>query len=509
MLAGEDTPEQNTQKRKNAAVVAILHVHFAYIDKPVKCNAVRPFLPNLADPLLEIRVPTPITAHLDHCEACTGDMLTLRGLGLTHKQLCRLAQSFADETSVTAVDCSKARDAVASVAAMDFSASGAKVLNHLTACPDCRQMLYQQRQKVLSQLPAGESKQGQFPCQSVSTADLFNYCFPYGIDPAQDQYAKFRPAFTSHVSSCTTCLDKMQRLHRTICDIAERPQSQVVTYFTFKEPAHKSADCEAGDLYAGWSVDVQVTDEPKERSDRPATMHPGREPAKRLSLSRFVKPALAAAAVIVLAAAFFFGTSAKAVELADVYKALAQVKNICISSILGGQEQPYQKIWISRTRDVVMSDTKGSFVLWDLPNKVRKIKDSASATISTVEVPEETLAKVQKKVLTLFGVKPFSEITDVPKNAKWHRVPDEQVDNPIPGTEVYDLIWAETGAYDPSNHKRRFFVDPGTDLPVKVERYLTDGREGEYELFKSQVVTYVSDNEIGAVIEGAFGPLRP
>jgi hypothetical protein len=52
-------------------------------------------------------------------------------------------------------------------------------------------------------------------------------------------------------------------------------------------------------------------------------------------------------------------------------------------------------------------------------------------------------------------------------------------------------------------------VDPGTDLPVKVERYLTDGREGEYELFKSQVVTYVSDDEIGAVIEGAFGPLRP
>ena len=81
----------------NSAVVTNLRLHFAYADKPVGCKIVRPFLPGLVDETLKVRIPTPITVHLDNCEKCEGEFERIRGLGLGQKELFKLAQDFASK----------------------------------------------------------------------------------------------------------------------------------------------------------------------------------------------------------------------------------------------------------------------------------------------------------------------------------------------------------------------------------------------------------------------------
>ncbi|NQT03750.1 MAG: hypothetical protein HQ580_17105, partial [Planctomycetes bacterium] len=56
---------ESGQRQVNSAITTMLELHFAYIGKRVTCKTVRPFLPGLLDPALEIRILTPITAHLD------------------------------------------------------------------------------------------------------------------------------------------------------------------------------------------------------------------------------------------------------------------------------------------------------------------------------------------------------------------------------------------------------------------------------------------------------------
>ncbi|MHC5060827.1 MAG: hypothetical protein ACYTFK_07070, partial [Planctomycetota bacterium] len=87
-------------KAEGDASIAItnLKLHFAYIGAMVNCETVRPFLPGLADPALQIGVPTPITVHLDKCQRCSEDLERIQQLKLTHKQLCRLGQLFAEKS---------------------------------------------------------------------------------------------------------------------------------------------------------------------------------------------------------------------------------------------------------------------------------------------------------------------------------------------------------------------------------------------------------------------------
>jgi len=48
------------QKQDLSAVTTMLQLHFAYIGENVTCETIRPFLPGLLDPALEIRIPTPL-----------------------------------------------------------------------------------------------------------------------------------------------------------------------------------------------------------------------------------------------------------------------------------------------------------------------------------------------------------------------------------------------------------------------------------------------------------------
>lgn len=95
LLADTGKAGESKQSSRDSAIATLLSLHFAWADKPVTCKSVKPFLPSLADPLLQITIPTPITVHVDNCRKCSDELSNIDSMGLTHKELCRLGQEIA------------------------------------------------------------------------------------------------------------------------------------------------------------------------------------------------------------------------------------------------------------------------------------------------------------------------------------------------------------------------------------------------------------------------------
>jgi len=500
--AGKLEPEQ---ARKDSAITSMLRLHFAYTGLPVKCKTVRPFLASLADPVLRATIPTPITAHIENCQACSDDLRTVSDLQLTHKQLCRLGQLLAEKPPEDKIGCPEARAAIPSVATMILTDTKAQVLKHLCICSDCKKALYEHWEKARLELLQGKMAQEELPCEGVPATDIFEYSFPYGIDPAVNQRANIPEPFAFHLRSCPKCLAKLQQLHKTVRSVAERSESGIVTCYRFKEEIRQGVQSEATDSCVGWPVDVQVFDESaamrSEATER--TVVPERLKQRTVSapkLMRFIKPVAAAAVILIGVLLLFNVPAARAIDLSQVYNALSKIASVRISRFAPGTTEPIQVEWVSRTFRVRMFSEGGQLVLWDIKNKVKKTKTLSSGSIETDPVASDVLARVEESIVGMLGLMPFSDISDVPEGAKWYRVDDKDVEATIAGTEVYDLLWTKKTPQVES-HKWRYFVDTRTNLPRRIEVYLKKAFEENFTLYKYEVVTYLTDAEIKALIQ--------
>ncbi len=117
VLASAGKRTDSEQSRRDSAITELLSLHFAWVNKVVTCRQARPFLPSMADPLLQIRVPTPITAHIENCRACREELSALEDSGLSHRQLCRLSRILAEDPGAQA-DIEEIRAAFPPVARM-------------------------------------------------------------------------------------------------------------------------------------------------------------------------------------------------------------------------------------------------------------------------------------------------------------------------------------------------------------------------------------------------------
>jgi hypothetical protein len=495
---------ESGQDQISIATAAWLRLHFAYIGKRVTCETVKPFLPGFLEPALEIKIPTPITAHLDNCQQCRQDLKTILELNLNSKQLCRLSQLFTEKVANDTINCLQAQTAIANVVSMNFNEVDKEALKHLCVCPDCLIKLYQHRETVRDKFLNIRNKKEpkMFLCQEISASDYFDCVIPYGLDPAADQYAKFRSFFTSHSSTCPICLTKMQQLHRTIFEIAERANSEIVTIYHIEEPAETAGISEADDIYAGFPIKVEITrheDKTKvEQSDLPVAYKPAKkEPATKIK--PLVKISIAAAAVLLIGSALLLNIStAKAVTLEGIYKAIEKIKNVHISSFTPDKKDPVQQRWVSRTLNVNMIKTDKESVLWDITNKVKRTKHynlSESTDLSTQET-----AEIQNTITESLGLLPFNSISDIPKDAQWSRITDRTQED----IEVYELIWIEKIYEGHSTFKEwRFFIDPETNLPQRVEVYQKADEVSEYSLKYVKIVKYLNDTEMQAIIKEA------
>lgn len=71
--------------------------HFGWLNRAVDCAAARPFLPLMLISSWQVRVQTPITAHIDHCHACRADVRRLAGLGLSDADLIQASKRLAGQ----------------------------------------------------------------------------------------------------------------------------------------------------------------------------------------------------------------------------------------------------------------------------------------------------------------------------------------------------------------------------------------------------------------------------
>ena len=254
--------EADTGLADAAAITDILRLHLAYVDQPVTCEIAKPFLPGMLIPSLEVRVPTPITVHLDKCSKCAQDLELLRNLNLSRQQLRRLSGFFTEKpVSCSSADAEKQKTAKL-VAAGNWGNLSAETLRHMCKCSHCSSLVCDQRQKMLEDLKARQG--GLVPCEAILAGGFFDFVFPYGLNPSDDQYAGFRRTFASHIADCPDCLSKMQLLHGLIYQIIERPDSGIVTVFS-KETAAVGEPLEKCDAaYEDFPIKVDVLPQAEE-----------------------------------------------------------------------------------------------------------------------------------------------------------------------------------------------------------------------------------------------------
>jgi hypothetical protein len=501
---------ETEQVQAHSDTTRILTYHLTYINKPVSCEDVKPFLPGLSDPELVTRVPTPITVHIDNCQKCSEDLEAIRELNLNRKQLRRLSRLFTDKPAENDADCTEAQKAIPSLVSIVLSGVDSKILRHLCICPECRGLLYQRRETVLRGLPKKDLAEKAFPCEKVSARDFFDYAIPYGFDPATDQYAKFRQSLTSHLRTCPACLAKMQELHETIYGIYERADSDVVTIYHIDETAKTRLVEQPDSPYAGFPISVEVSKQ-EEAEVEAESLSPAidfraalRQKPSRISLRTLIKPAAVAAAIILAATVLFHNVpTAKAVTLGKIYEAVEKIKNIHITSFTPPNKEPTQELWISKTSKIYASKTTKQCVLWDIGNKTKKTKQPGDSITNTARLTDDDITGIEENISGVSGLIPFGNISDVPQGAEWNRVDDKSI-VASKGIEVYDLTWPKR-ASDGSVvfWKWRVFADSETSLPQKVEWYHKSAADSEYILSSTTEVEYLSEGEIQKAIKEA------
>ena len=512
----------NKTKQTNSAIVAKLERHFSYIDKRITCDAVKSFLPCLSEPNPDIRIPTPITAHLDNCRQCRDDLKTIHDLGFTSKQLHRLSQLFANESVEDSVDCSTARLAAPSAAAMDWTNVAAGTLGHLHKCRDCRELVYEQRQKIYDSLSeyTGDTP---FSCETISLSDIFDCCFPQEIGSIHAEYAKFRESLISHLRICPTCLAKVQKVHKTVCSIAERSKSDVVTICTMDKSAEAKAISESDDLYAGFPIKVEVVNREDEIKTKPSIPTTPTTPKREFSTTKLrplIKTVAAAAAVILIVSVFFLNTStAGAVTIEQIYKAIDKIKNVYITKFIPDKTEPLQESayitkfipdktkplqerWVSKTFNVYLTKTADEYVLWDIGNNVKKSRSADTTAVEITQLSEGSLSDVEKRMSGSLGLTPFYNISEIPPDAEWIQIVDENSEAAVKNIKIYDLIWSTRRYNDPIMfNKWRFFVDIKTNLPQRTEFYQKFLADDEYTLVSVSIIRYLNDSEMQIVLE--------
>jgi hypothetical protein len=380
----------------------MLQLHFAYIGEHVTCEIVRPFLPGLLDPAIEIRIPTPITAHLDNCPKCAEDFKAIQKLNLNSTQLYGLSQFFVK-------------------------------------------------------------------------------------GPSRD---------TTEFSGMVA-----------VSAMAERADSEVVTIYHVDQSAKARKAGKPDDLYTGFPIRVEVIEQKVDFEEPVPNINFAahlKEKTSARNLKPFLKIAVAAAAVILIGFVLLLNTtSAKAVSLEKIYKAIDTVKNVYISSFTAGDTEPTQELWVSKDSGLYVTRASGQLVGFNILNRRKIIKDIGAARPETIPLPDDIIASMEKKISSSLGLMPFNDISEIPPDSEWHRV-DDQITEVAEGIEIYELKWAAATYSSSEFNKWRYFIYPKTNLPKRIEIFRKSSADSEFSLRSRVEVKYLSDDsEIQKVMKDA------
>lgn len=498
LLLGLKEPKDDITRKIDNTINTLISLHLALVDVPVTCDMVKAFIPRLTDPLLQITIPTPINVHLDKCRACTDDFNTIKNLGLNREQLGHLGQLLADATDEKNEICSTAHTFIPSITSMDFKGISTDVMKHICTCSDCRREMIQSRQKLYEKLIENKNLGEESVCKKISMSDIFYLCLSYGYN----HDSKFPK---NHILSCPECLKKMQQLLLTINNIAERPNSNVITKFSLGK-SDKPLEEDMEDIYSGWPISVQVIyktpSKIQENTYQSELVAKQRSNSLMVKIKKHVKPLATAAVILLSLAMFFYSSSARAIDFGRMVEALKNVNNAYITRSIPGKSTPIQEEWVSRTFNVIITKTKDQdqhqYVLWDIQNNIRKIKYTSSNSIENLPLPKDMYTKVAQSIVSVLHILPFQNEEQIPKNANWYPLNEKLLKNKIAGTIIYELVWTDnTNIF----RKCRFFVDSSTYLVQKTEYYSKLKKQEEYVLESLENFEYIKDTQVEEVLK--------
>jgi len=221
---------------------------------------------------------------------------------------------------------------------------------------------------------------------------------------------------------------------------------------------------------------------------------------------RYIKAGLAAAAVIVIGLALLLNApAAKAITLDQVYRTVEKVRNIYISTFAPDKAEPYQERWVSRSSNIFMTKTGEESVLLDADKKHKMTKLPGRASPEVTSLSDGDCTKIEASMAGYLDLLPFANISDLPKDADWNRAADDGLRVTNENREVYELTWTDkTYGGSPVFRMRRYFVDPETGLPSKVEFHQKFSAADDYTLQMEMVVKSLRDDEMRSAVKEIF-----
>ncbi len=499
---GEADASRSKMKRD---IIDTLSEHFHCLNEQVTCSRVKPFLPSLLLPTVQVRIPTPITVHVDHCAECAEDLEALRDLGLDPEQLERLERLYRAPATRDRRLCRKARARIAAFVGGSLAGIEEELLDHLCTCARCRSLVYRDRQKLLE-----NEANDAGPEDDVCAAELFDYAVPYGRTSADVPQGGYTPVPTGR-----PYLKRIQELDETLYGIAERTDSGIATVYSTvdsdtqprRQTVPDAEDVEASgvaesysDPYPGYPIHVQVI----RGLPQPATPH--RFPAEikatcwRAACNpqvRFLlKTGLAVAAVLLFAWLFRTTGSGSGITLAQMFKALGKADNVHVSRFHPATGQLFQELWLSRTKNrVVATDGQGR-TLFDLGTGKKSTHPAAGGPAEVTDMTETQHGNVRRSMDACLGF----TMSDVPAGAEWTRVEE----NTSSDVEVYELTYTEESRSGVTAlRKWRFSIDAAKGLPTEVLVFRRATTEEEWHPLSRIELQYPTDDEMTAAI-GSF-----
>jgi hypothetical protein len=499
-LLAADATDLDDSRLSNAQI-HILGLHFAYLGKKVGCETVKPFLPSLLEPSFDIRIPTPISVHLDRCKLCNSDLAAIQAMGLTGKQLEVLDSILGVDFSVQNVDCTVAAASIKQYINFDFQAIESEVVKHLCCCKACQSLVYRARALTIRNL-SEENVKTAFPCESVTFADVFDYCFPYGLVPYSDQYAAFRKPFVNELKRCAKCLQKVQDLHKSVTFIKQRPESGLVTVYEIREMPISEDTPKTQNDYCGFPISVNTL-EPTNEQLSPGTQQEQALNKKagtrifKVGLKNIVKAAIAAALIVMVFLFLKSTPTANAVTIKQIYDAIQKATNVYIQQFSTESPEPLQEKWVSKDLGIYAVKDETGFVVWDVSGNAQYRETTGSSKTKTTNLSGLQSAAMQKKILSSLGLMPFEDVSEIPRNAEWRELDVSAMKVVSVGTRVCELTWTiPTPGGSVVRFKWRGFIEKSTNRPLRTEFYMHDSRSADYELQMVHSVEYWTENKM-------------
>lgn len=478
IVSGTRSGKDERGEASNRATIDSLDSHFHLLGEKVTCSRARPFLPGLLDSSLDLRIPTPVTVHVDQCPQCAGDLKRLRELNLDAGQLKRLRWLYEHGATGGSSLCRRARHHIDSFVHGAWRDIDGEILNHLSQCPRCRADVYVRRQSLLDGLPEAPDDR----CGHVAPAELFDHVVPHADRVDGVEFSAASPG-----ALCRERLEMMQTMHRIVYGIDERAESAVATVCRMAEN-DRTTHAGPGDPYADCGVAVEIVRGGSQQT-RPRAQAAPKPAAARLPMRRILKAGAVAAAAILLATLFHYTHDSSGITMAKVVRAFGQARNVRVMSVSPEGDKVIYELWVSRDLNLTGLLTPQQCVVYDLAN--REKEDVVSGTVAPIEDAE--LAGVRGMGDHCLG---FS-LSGVPADAAWDRID-------IGGNrEVYELLWmgrTDSGCDIPTKYE--VTIDKSTMRPVSLRLFRIMPLETEWECQSLIVFEYPTEVRMRSVMMG-------